>query len=222
MTALVEQRRFFAEEIETLCDLRSRALVEAFATTPRENFLPAGPWIIRSETDYFTGTPRATPDADPRRVYHNVAIAIDAERQLFNGAPSLLGLCIDRLTLQSGDRALHIGCGPGYYSALIGGCVGPTGHVVAIEVDETLAASARRNLATLPQAEVRHGDGTSIGDERFDPAAGAPIAALARRAQLCSTYLVRQLNMLDERAGNWSKGVDQVAHKSVKGDRLTG
>jgi len=168
MTALVEQRRFFAEEIETLCDLRSRALVEAFATTPRENFLPAGPWIIRSETDYFTGTPRATPDADPRRVYHNVAIAIDAERQLFNGAPSLLGLCIDRLTLQSGDRALHIGCGPGYYSALIGGCVGPTGHVVAIEVDETLAASARRNLATLPQAEVRHGDGTSIGDERFD------------------------------------------------------
>ncbi len=37
-----------------------------------------------------------------------------------------------------------------------------------------------------------------LGDERFDPAAGAPIAALARRAQLCSTYLVRQLNALDD------------------------
>jgi hypothetical protein len=37
-----------------------------------------------------------------------------------------------------------------------------------------------------------------LGDERFDPAIGAPIAALARRAQLCSTYLVRQLNALDD------------------------
>lgn len=36
MTALTEQRRFFAEEIEALCGLRSAALVEAFATTPRE------------------------------------------------------------------------------------------------------------------------------------------------------------------------------------------
>ena len=168
MTTLTEQRRFFAEEIETLCDLHSKALVEAFATTSRERFLPPGPWIIRSETDYFSGAPRKTPDADPRRVYHNVAIAIDAEKQLFNGAPSLLGVCIDRLALQSGDRALHVGCGPGYYSALIAGCVGPTGRVVAIEVEETLADSARRNLAVLPQVEVRLGDGTSIGDEHFD------------------------------------------------------
>ena len=68
MTALAEQRRFFAEEIEALCGLRSSALVEAFATTPRETFLPPGPWIIRSETDYFSGKPRRTQEADPRRV----------------------------------------------------------------------------------------------------------------------------------------------------------
>jgi protein-L-isoaspartate(D-aspartate) O-methyltransferase len=167
-TALQDQRRFFAEEIEALCGLRTSALVEAFATVPRERFLPPGPWVIRSETDYFAGTPRKTPDADARRVYHNVAIAIDAERQLFNGAPSLLGSCIDRLAIQPADRVLHIGCGPGYYSALMAGCVGPRGRVVAIEVDEPLAAAARRNMAALPQVEVRLGDGTSIGDERFD------------------------------------------------------
>jgi protein-L-isoaspartate(D-aspartate) O-methyltransferase len=168
MTALVEQRRFFAEEIETLCGLRSEALVEAFATTAREDFLPPGPWIIRSESDYFAGAPRKTPDADPRRVYHNIAIAIDAEKQLFNGAPSLLGSCIDRLAIQPGDRVLHVGCGSGYYSALMAGCVGPTGGVVAIEVDETLAAAARGNMASLAQVDVRCGDGTGIGDERFD------------------------------------------------------
>jgi protein-L-isoaspartate(D-aspartate) O-methyltransferase len=167
-TALQDQRRFFAEEIEALCGLRTSALVEAFATVPREQFLPPGPWVIRSETDYFSGTPRKTPDADARRVYHNVAIAIDAERQLFNGAPSLLGSCIDYLALQPGGHALHIGCGSGYYSALIAGCVGPAGRVVAIEVDETLAASASRNLATLRHVDVRVGDGTSIGDEPFD------------------------------------------------------
>jgi protein-L-isoaspartate(D-aspartate) O-methyltransferase len=167
-TALQDQRRFFAEEIEALCGLRTSALVEAFATVPRERFLPQGPWVIRSETDYFSGTPRTTPDADARRVYHNVAIAIDAERHLFNGAPSLLGSCIDRLALQPGDHVLHIGCGPGYYSALIASCVGPAGRVVAIEVDETLAASARRNLAALKHIDVRVGDGTGIGDEPFD------------------------------------------------------
>ena len=101
-------------------------------------------------------------------MYHNVAVAIDIEKQLFNGAPSLLGLCIDRLVIRSGDRALHVGCGPGYYSALIAGCVGPTGRVVAIEIEEALAESARNNLATYPQVEVGRGDGTSIGDERFD------------------------------------------------------
>ena len=139
--ALREQRRFFAEEIEALCGLRTPALIEAFASVPREHFLPPGPWVIRSETDYFSG---------------------------FNGAPSLIGSCIDHLAIHTGDRVLHLGCGSGYYSALIAGCVGPTGHVVAIEVDESLAASARRNLASLPQAQVRTGDGTSIGDERFD------------------------------------------------------
>jgi hypothetical protein len=36
VTTLAEQRRFFAEKIETLCDLHSKALVEAFATTSRE------------------------------------------------------------------------------------------------------------------------------------------------------------------------------------------
>src|SRR5262245_59776950 len=133
MSDLAAQRQFFAEEIEVISNLQMRLLVEALATIPREDFLPPGPWIIRSEAD-FLGPPRRTADADPRRVYHNVSIAIDPDRQLFNGAPSLLANCIERLALRPGERVLHIGCGPGYYTALMAQCVGKTGRVVALEV----------------------------------------------------------------------------------------
>lgn len=168
MSDLEGHRRYFAEELEAICGLRTPALVDAFAATPREAFLPRGPWIVRSETDYLSGPPRPTPDADPRRVYHNVAVAIDPERQLFNGVPSLLGVCIDRLEIGPGQRVLHIGCGLGYYSAVMAHCVGPAGGVVAIEVDADLASRARAALAHLPQVAVRTGDGSQLPDESFD------------------------------------------------------
>jgi protein-L-isoaspartate(D-aspartate) O-methyltransferase len=168
MSDLELQRRFFAEEVEAICNLQTRALVEALATVPRERFLPPGPWVVRSETDYFVGTPRRTPDADPRRVYHNLSIAIEPDRQLFNGAPSLLALCIDRLGIRPGARVLHVGCGLGYYSALMAHCVGPAGHVVAVEIDEALAAAARRNLTTMEHVDVRAGDGRADGQGWFE------------------------------------------------------
>ena len=82
MSALQEQRRYFAEELEAVCGLRTPALVDAFASVPREAFLPPGPWLIRSETDYFVGGPRYTPDGDARRVCHNIAVAIDPAKVL--------------------------------------------------------------------------------------------------------------------------------------------
>lgn len=157
-------RRFFAEEIETLCDLRNAALVGALATVRREQFLPPGPWTIQSEVDFLSAGPRRTRDADPRRIYHNVAVAIDPDRQLYNGAPSLLALCIDRLDVAPGHRVLHVGCGPGYYTALMAECVGSTGKVVAVEIDEALADAAARNLAAWPQVQVQRGDGMACAD----------------------------------------------------------
>ena len=168
MSTLAAQRRYLAEELETVCGLRTSALVEAFATVPREDFLPRGPWMIRSETDYLSGVTRRTPDDDARWVCHNVAVAIDPDRQLFNGAPSLLAMCIDRLALSPGQRVLHIGCGLGYYSALIARCVGPAGHVVAVEVDADLADGARQHLASLPNVSVCCGDGSQPLEETFD------------------------------------------------------
>lgn len=167
MNPLAAQRRFFAEEIQTLSNLTTPALVDALATVPRERFLPPGPWTIRSEADYVSGA-RRTRDDDPRRIYHNVSVAIDSDRHLFNGTPSLLALCIDSLNIRPADRVLHVGCGLGYYTALIAECVGTSGEVMAFEIDEALAAAASRNLADVAQVKVTCGNGRLSGGERFD------------------------------------------------------
>src|SRR5579859_3065179 len=168
MSDLSARRRFFAEEIEAIAGLKTPALVEALATVPRERFLPPGPWTFRSEADFAAGAPRRTPDADPRHVCHNVTIAIEPARNLYNGNPSFVGMAIDALAIAPGARVLHVGAGTGYYSALIGGCAGPSGRVLALEADAALAARARANLASMPWIETRHGDGTFSFGESFD------------------------------------------------------
>jgi protein-L-isoaspartate(D-aspartate) O-methyltransferase len=154
-------REHYAQEIADTCGIRSPALVAALAAIPRERFLGPGPWLVRGEGDL--AGPRTTPDADPAHVYHNVSIAIDPARQLFNGAPSVLAALFDALAPGPGMRALHIGCGTGYYTAILGHVAGPTGRVEAIEVDESLAARATDALAEWPWIRVRHGDGTDHG-----------------------------------------------------------
>jgi protein-L-isoaspartate(D-aspartate) O-methyltransferase len=167
VTDLAAYRRFFADEIEACAGLRTPRLVEAFTTIPRERFLGSGPWLTRSEAD-LGGPSRRTPDADPRRVYHNVVLALDPARQLFNGQPSTLGTWIDALAIHPGARVLHVGAGSGYYSAILAHTVAPDGRVVAIEIDEALAAQARRNLETYDRVELRHGDATTALGESFD------------------------------------------------------
>jgi protein-L-isoaspartate(D-aspartate) O-methyltransferase len=161
------QRRFFAEEIQIANNVRTPALLEALAVIPRERFLPPGPWTVRGEAD-VQSPPRRTPGDDPRFVYHNVAIAIDPARMLFNGAPGFVASAIDALALQPGHRVLHIGAGTGYYTALMAHAVGDTGRVAAIEIDDELADQARANLAHVPGVHVLRGDGREPGDGPFD------------------------------------------------------
>ena len=160
-------RRFYAEDIQILANLQTASLVDALAEVPRERFLPPGPWTYRAESDLSRG-PRVTPGAEPRWLYHNVAIAIDPARQLFNGAPGILGLAIDALALEPGARVLHVGTGPGYYTALMAHCTGRGGRVLGIEIDPALAAGARAHLAGWPAMEVFEGDGRDLRGGTFD------------------------------------------------------
>ena len=158
--AASEARRFLAEEIRVAANIVSPRIVDALATIPRERFLPPGPWQIRGMSD-VGGPPRHTEDAAPTRVYHDVSIAIDAARNLYNGQPSLIARWLDVLELRPGDQVVHIGCGTGYFTALIAHIVGPDGRVQAIEVEPKLVAQARDNLSHHSWVEVRHGNGAS-------------------------------------------------------------
>jgi protein-L-isoaspartate(D-aspartate) O-methyltransferase len=162
--ALVAIRRRFAEEIGAKASLPP-PLVDAFAAVPRERFLGPGPWLVWGEGQ--TGA-QPTPDADPARVYVNASIAIDPARQLFNGLPSFLGTSLAALDLEPGARALHIGAGLGYYTAIMGELVGPQGSVLGLEVDDGLAARARSLVLPHAPVEIRHADGRGPFDRAFD------------------------------------------------------
>jgi protein-L-isoaspartate(D-aspartate) O-methyltransferase len=109
-----------------------------------------------------------TPDSDPKHLYQNVLVAIDPSRHLNNGLPSGIAFWLDALDLRTGDHALHVGCGTGYYTAIMAEVVGPDGHVIGVEIDAGLAPRARENLAYLGNVEVLHGDGGGSALGTFD------------------------------------------------------
>jgi len=159
MSDLDTLREYYAEELRAVANIQSEAVVKAFAKVPREHFLGPGPWQISNpKHDSY----RTTPEADPRHLYHNILIAIDATRYLNNGQPSLLAYLIDALELREGEQALHVGCGTGYYTAIMAEVVGREGHVLAVEIDAELARRAQDNLSYLPQVQVVTGDGGEV------------------------------------------------------------
>ena len=153
-----DARGFLAEEIRVASNVGNPRVIAALAAVPRERFLPPGPWLIRGM--YDTG-PRQTDDADPRHVYHDVAVAIDPARTLYNGQPSLIARWLESVEIGEGHHVLHIGCGTGYFTALMADIVGPQGRVSAVDVDPDLAARAAANLRPWPWASAVAGDGRS-------------------------------------------------------------
>jgi protein-L-isoaspartate(D-aspartate) O-methyltransferase len=143
MSELAAARQRYAELIGKRERIVSPHLLAALATVPRENFLARGPWRIKREMarDY-----RLTPDADPVHLYDDVLVAIDARRKLDTGLPSLWAHFIDVLDVGRGQRVVQIGCGLGYFSAVLSDMVGPKGKVIAIECDDRLAGRAAVNL----------------------------------------------------------------------------
>lgn len=156
-----QYRRFYAEEIRAVAGLSQQPLlVEAFAQVPREKFLGPAPWLIQGELYMQPGNYREVHD--PREVYHNVVIALKKEQSLNNGQPGALAAWIAALQLAPGQRVFHVGCGTGYYTAIMAHVVGPQGAVVAAEVEQDLAEQAAATLREYPNVTVHARDGANV------------------------------------------------------------
>jgi len=164
---LEQARASFAQDIQRLGQIKSTALVEALATVPRENFVGPGPWKTMRTAELAKGY-QLTPDSNPRHLYENVLVALDAQRRLNNGEPLALLQFLDSLALSAGDRFLHIGCGVGYYTAIAAQVVGPQGGVVAVEIDPELAGRAKTNLRALQTVKIVADNGTLDQFGSFD------------------------------------------------------
>ncbi|MBK3666359.1 methyltransferase domain-containing protein [Bradyrhizobium diazoefficiens] len=163
---LAAARRWYAEDLRYKVPvLRNPQLIEAFASVPREQFVGSGPWRIISDpySDAFL-----TPDIDPRWLYHDVLVTIDASRNLNNGMPSFWARNLEHLDIARGERVLQVGAGTGYYSAVLAEIVGPAGRVTAVETDPMLASQARANLVNWPQVNVVAGDGRTVDVGELD------------------------------------------------------
>lgn len=152
-------RQHFAEEVMLQAGLHNPGLLDALASVPRETFMGPGPWLVA-----HTGHPiphqyryTPTPDDDPRWLYHNVTLALDASLSLVTAQPTAVAECLHTLQLAPEQSVLHLGAGVGYYTAIMAHMVGPKGRVVATEVHPELGERARQHLADQPHVQVHVG-----------------------------------------------------------------
>lgn len=148
-------RTFYARLMGAASRSSDPRLERAFETIPREAFLPPGPWKI-----WFRGRYVETPDANPAYLYQDVLVALDAQRGINNGEPSLHAGWLGAVTPQAGETITHVGAGTGYYTAILSLLALPTGTVTAFEIDRDLAAKARRNLEPFGHVTVVNSDAT--------------------------------------------------------------
>lgn len=158
-------RRAFAKQILALVGIESDARLEkAIAAVPRENFLGDPPWQISHASRGY----EAVHSHDPAVLYQDALFALQSQRGVNNGSPSLHARWLHALSLREGERVAHIGAGGGYYTAIMAHLVGSSGHVIAVEFDPALAERARANLSGYANVTVITGDGAEWPREAVD------------------------------------------------------
>ncbi len=163
MNGTEDLRKRYAHKIARLAGVDDRRIEAAFAAVPRERFCGAPPWRLSGGLFGLTGGGR-----DVASLYDDVLVAIDVARGINNGQPSLHAASIDALAIKEGETILQIGAGAGYYSAILAELVGPSGKVIAYEIEADIAGMAQKNCAVYPQVEVRAASGVAEGLPKAD------------------------------------------------------
>jgi len=156
MDRLEQHRRSYARLLAANSGLSSRhqRIIDAFATIPREAFLGPPPWKVFSGFSYVDSL------SDPALLYQDALVSLKPEAHLNNGQPSLHMGCLATLEIREGETVVHVGAGTGYYTAIIATLTGPSGRVIAYEIDPDLAARAKEGLTGYTNVELRHQSGT--------------------------------------------------------------
>jgi protein-L-isoaspartate(D-aspartate) O-methyltransferase len=142
-------RTFFADLMTAIAGVPHSPLTAAFASTPRERYLGPGPWKVYHGNGYTQ-----TPTDDPTLLYQDIVVALEEERGINNGQPSLHTRCLAALDVREGENVVHVGAGVGYYTAILATLTSTSGKVFAYEIGEELAQRAASNLAHLTHVTV--------------------------------------------------------------------
>jgi protein-L-isoaspartate(D-aspartate) O-methyltransferase len=128
--------------------LRSERLRRAMLTVRREDFIPS----------------RYRDHA-----YEEIPLPLPGERATIS-CPHSYPLFYEPLDLGAGHRFLEVGVGSGYGTSLAREVVGREGLIVAIDIDATTLAFARKNMERAGYSDVVliHGDG-GLGDPEHAP-----------------------------------------------------
>ncbi|HEY3776496.1 MAG TPA: methyltransferase domain-containing protein [Rhizomicrobium sp.] len=165
---LEEARRWFAEDLRIAAGIDTHPVIDAFARVPRETFIGPPPWRVGTRVHGAELLGYQTFAGDPRVLYHDVVVALDEEQEINNGQPSLWAKMLAAIDPRPGERILHLGCGTGYYSAILAEIVGEAGSVDAVEIDDALAGRARTALSAWPNVSVVLGDGSEVPQNFYD------------------------------------------------------
>ncbi|MEM8811336.1 MAG: rRNA adenine N-6-methyltransferase family protein [Pseudomonadota bacterium] len=150
---LADARAIYARFLGRASDWDDPRLEEAFRLIRREAFLPDGPWLVLTADQFVP-----TPSDNPHLLYQNVLIALDPDKGINNGEPSLHAAWMGAVKPQPGEHVCQIGSGTGYYTAVLAHLVKPGGTVTAYEIEPTLAALATENLAGRNAVTLIAGD----------------------------------------------------------------
>lgn len=149
-------RRRLVDELRRRGRLHSTRVVEAMATVPRHDFVPAA---VRDSA--YEDRP------------------LDIGREQVVTAPHLVAGMTELLELQPGQSVLEIGTGSGYHAAVMAEVVGPE-NVITVERFPDLAGAARAALARAGYGDVAVvvGDGSRglPGHPPFDRLSVASVA----------------------------------------------
>jgi len=144
--SLTRLRERLAERVITSHKIADPRVAAALRDVPRHLFLPHLP---------------------PQEAYRDDAIVTkrDADGQPISSSsqPAIMAIMLAQLGLAPGQRVLEIGAGTGYNAALMKHIVGPSGHVVSVDIEPDLVVAARAHLASAgyPDVTVVAADGAA-------------------------------------------------------------